>query len=88
MEYIHLYINETEINSMLQFHFSGLIGMASLPDMQIIQITGFFFENRLHWQFEFSSYYLQYVPASKPFDPAWFEVLEVIRLFCTWSDNW
>ena len=51
-EYIHLYINETEINSMIEFHFSGLIGMASRPDMQIIQIIEFFFENRLHWQFE------------------------------------
>jgi len=37
---------------MIEFHFSGLIGMASRPDMQIIQIIEFFFENRLHWQFE------------------------------------
>jgi len=29
-----------------------LIGMASPPDMHKIQITGFFFENRLHWLFE------------------------------------
>jgi hypothetical protein len=26
--------------------------MASHPDMQKIQMIGFFFENRLHWQFE------------------------------------
>jgi len=26
--------------------------MVSHLDMQKIQITGFFFENRLHWQFE------------------------------------
>ena len=26
-------------------------GMASYPDMQKIQITGFFFENRLYWQY-------------------------------------
>jgi hypothetical protein len=31
--------------------------------------------------------YLQYVPASKPFDHAWFEVLEAVTLYCTWSDN-
>ena len=33
-------------------HLSGLIGTASHPDMQKIRITGFFFENGLHWQFE------------------------------------
>jgi hypothetical protein len=33
-------------------HLSELIGTASHPDMQKLQITGFFFENRLHWQFE------------------------------------
>jgi hypothetical protein len=48
IEYIHLYINKTEINSMIEFHFSGLIGMASHLDMRIIQIIGLFFENRLH----------------------------------------
>jgi hypothetical protein len=26
--------------------------MPSRPDMQKIRIIGFFFENRLHWQFE------------------------------------
>ena len=26
--------------------------MMGHPDMQKIQIIGFFFENRLHWQFE------------------------------------
>jgi len=31
---------------------SGLNGMASHLDMQKIRILGFFFENRLHWQFE------------------------------------
>jgi hypothetical protein len=25
--------------------------------------------------------------ASRPFDHAWFEVLEAISLYCTWSDN-
>jgi hypothetical protein len=35
----------------------------------------------------FTRYYLQYVPVSKPFEQAWFEVLEAITLYCTWSDN-
>jgi hypothetical protein len=35
----------------------------------------------------FGGYYLQYVPASKPFDRTWFEILEAITLYCTWSDN-
>jgi hypothetical protein len=33
-------------------HLSGVIGTASLPNMQKIRIIGFFFENSLHWQFE------------------------------------
>jgi len=37
--------------STLELHLSGLIGTASRPDMQEIRIIGFFFENRLHWQF-------------------------------------
>jgi hypothetical protein len=35
-----------------ELHLSGLIGTVSYPDMQQIQIIGFFFENRLHWQCE------------------------------------
>ena len=31
--------------------------------------------------------YLQYIPAPEPFKHAWFEVLESITLYCTWSDN-
>jgi len=31
--------------------------------------------------------YLQYVPASKLFEHAWFEVLAKTLCF-TWSDNW
>jgi len=30
--------------------------------------------------------YLEYVPASKLFDHAWFEVLEGLPLYCIWSD--
>jgi len=38
--------------STVELHLSGLTGMACHPNMQKIQITGFLFENRLHWQFE------------------------------------
>ena len=37
----------------VELHLSGLIGTASHPDMQKVRIIGFFFENRLHSQFEF-----------------------------------
>jgi hypothetical protein len=47
-----------EINT-VELHLSGLIGMTSLPDMQKIRITGFFLENRLHWQFEVEKNILQ-----------------------------
>ena len=36
---------------------------------------------------KFGCYYLQYVPVSKPFNHSWFEVLEAITLYCTWSNN-
>jgi len=36
----------------VELHLSRLIGMVSHPDMQKIQVIGFFFENRLFWQFE------------------------------------
>jgi len=35
----------------VKLHQSGLSGAASHPDMQKILIIGFFFENKLHWQF-------------------------------------
>jgi hypothetical protein len=35
-----------------ELRFSRLIGMVSCLDIQKIWIIGFFFENRLHWQFE------------------------------------
>ena len=56
--------------STVELHFSGLIGIASLPDMQKIRITGFFFENGYIGSLKFGCYYLQHVPASKPFDHA------------------
>jgi len=36
----------------VELHLFRLIGMASHLDMQKIRIIGFFFENRLYWQFE------------------------------------
>jgi hypothetical protein len=39
--------------SIVELCLSGLIGTASHPDMQKIRIIRFFFENMLHWQFEF-----------------------------------
>ena len=36
----------------VELSLSGLIGTASHPDMQKMQIIGFFFANGLHWQFE------------------------------------
>ena len=40
------------LSQTVEHHFSGLMWTASQPDMQKIWIIGFFFENRLHWQFE------------------------------------
>ena len=37
---------------------------------------------------KFGCYYLQYVPTSKPYDLALFEVLEAITLYCASFDNW
>jgi hypothetical protein len=36
---------------------------------------------------KFGCHYLQCVPASKPFDYTWFEVLEAKALYCTWTGN-
>jgi hypothetical protein len=44
----------SDIHSTAELHLTGLIGTASHPDMQKIRIFGFFFENRLHQQFEVS----------------------------------
>jgi len=38
--------------STVELRLSRLIGMASHLDMQKIQMTGFFFEKRLHWWLE------------------------------------
>ena len=42
----------TTILCTVELQIFGLIGMVNHLDMQKIQIIGFFFENRLHWQFE------------------------------------
>ena len=43
-----------ELNmTIVELHFSRLIGAARHPEMQKIWIIGCFFENRLLWQFEF-----------------------------------
>jgi len=39
-------------SSIVELHLPVLNGTASHPDMQEIRITGFFFENRLYWQYE------------------------------------
>ena len=49
---IPLYVNSYINNNTVKLHLSRLIGTASHPDVQKIRIIGFFFENRLHWQFE------------------------------------
>jgi hypothetical protein len=36
---------------------------------------------------QFGWYYLNYVPTSKPFAHASFEISEVITLYSTWPDN-
>jgi hypothetical protein len=41
-----------EIKYTLELHFSGLIETTRHPHMQKFRIIGFFFENRLLWQFE------------------------------------
>ena len=38
-----------------ELHLSGLTGTAKHTDMKKIRIIGFFFENKLHWQFFLSS---------------------------------
>ena len=46
------YVIRQEKLCRVELHLSGLIGTTKHPDMQEIWISGFVFENRLHWQFE------------------------------------
>jgi hypothetical protein len=70
-----------------ELHLSVLIG--NLLDMYKILIMRFILENILHWQHEVRLllFTVCTVPASKPFDHAWFGVLEATTPYCTWSDN-
>jgi len=45
-------MNSVVLNSTVEQNLSELISTAIRPDMQKIRIIGYFFENRLHWQFE------------------------------------
>ena len=58
MSYAGLVIKNTYENT-VELNLYVLIGTASHPDMQKIQIIGFFFENRLCWQFEVKKIFLQ-----------------------------
>ena len=61
--------------STVELYLSVLTVTASHPDMQKIRIIGFFFENRLHLQFEVRLLLFTAELASKPFDQACIEVL-------------
>ena len=78
------------VTNTVELKLSGLIGTASRPNMQNIQIMGFFCAKKKKGyigSLKFGCYYLQYVPAYKPFDHTSFEVLEAITLYYTSSDN-
>jgi hypothetical protein len=49
----------SEPSNIVKLHLSGSICMASHLDMQKIWITGLFFENRLHGQYEVEKKILQ-----------------------------
>ena len=46
------YFRKDTISTAVELHLSVLIRRANHPDMQKIRIKGYFFENRLLWQFE------------------------------------
>jgi hypothetical protein len=57
VQFIRLLIPEDEvfistIVNTVELQLTGLIGTVSHPNVQIIRIIGFLFENRLQWQFE------------------------------------
>ena len=56
----------------VKLRLSGLIRKASHPNTQKIRIIGFFFKNRLHWQFAYSavaiySMYLRLNLSTRPY---------------------
>jgi len=87
MLHIKSYEHQLRICNTIELYLSGLIGTASHTYIQKIRIIGFFLKINYIGSLKFVCYYLQYVPASKLFDHAWFEVLEAIVLYCTWSDK-
>jgi len=72
-----------EFRHTVELHLSGSTGTAGHPDMQKIRIIWVFFENIYSGSLKFGYYYSQYVPASKLFDHACFEILEATTLCCT-----
>jgi len=56
--------------STVELHLSDLIGTVNHPGMPKIRIIGFFFESRLHWQFEVWLLLFAVCTASTPFDHA------------------
>jgi hypothetical protein len=59
-----------------ELYLSGWNGTASRPDMQNTRITRFFpLKIGYIGSLKLACYYLQYVPASKLFDHAWFAIL-------------
>jgi hypothetical protein len=66
--------------STVELHFFGLIGTESHSDIQKIRKLDFFLKIGYIGNLKFGCYYLQYVPASKPFSHARFEVLEAITV--------
>jgi len=58
---VSLYTLQQFVTYTVELHLSGLIVMARYPDMQKIQITGFFFENRLHWKFDVEKFFYKWL---------------------------
>jgi hypothetical protein len=54
----------------MELHLPGLIGTASHLDMQKIHVIGFFLKTGNNGSLKFGCNYLQYVPASQPFNHA------------------
>jgi len=65
----------------VELHLSGSTRTDSHPDMQKVQEIGFYSKIGYIGSLKFGCYYLLYVPASKPFEHASFEVLEAITLY-------
>ena len=72
----------------VELHLSELIWTECHPDMEKIRNIGFFSLTIGYiGSSKFGCYYLQYVPVSRPFDHARFDVLEATTVYCIWSDK-